>query len=203
MKIRTFFALMLVVAAGGAAAATRPAIVVEAIQMPAWVVHTNGTRDALTLGRALDAKDRVVTGPGARALLHLADGSYVAVGENGTQALDGLASDTTKPRITAKASKAQLTAWVKEATAASATGVLRKGGKWRVYLAESDDQYDALKVYDKLRDAGYAAEIRPVARDAGTTYRVRISNFATKAEAAAIGGKLNGKMGVTEPKVSK
>jgi cell division septation protein DedD len=169
--------------------------------MPAWVVHTNGTRDALTLGRSLNAADRVVTGAGARALLHLADGSYVAVGENGTQALEGLASDKTKPKLTAKASKAQLTAWKNETSATGAT--LRKGGKWRVYLAESDDQYDALKVYDKLRDAGYAAEIRPVARDAGMTYRVRISNFATKAEAAAIGGKLNGKMGVTEPKVSK
>jgi cell division septation protein DedD len=201
MKIRTFFALMLVVAASGASAATRPAIVVEAVQMPAWIVHTNGTRDALTLGRSLNSADRVFTGAGARALLHLADGSYVAVGENATQALEGLMPDKAKPKLTAKASKAQLTTWLKETSATGAT--LRKGGKWRVYLAESDDQYDALKIYDKLRDAGYAAEVRPVARDAGTTYRVRISNFATQAEAAAIGGKLNGKMGVTEPKVSK
>jgi cell division septation protein DedD len=203
MKIRTFFALLLVVAAGGAGAATRPAIVVESVQMPAWVEHTNGARDALTLGRALSAKDRVVTGPGARALLHLADGSYVAVGENGTQALEGLASDQTKPKLTAKASKAQLTAWLKETTAAGGTGALRKGGHWRVYLMDADNQYDALKIYDKLRDAGYAAEIRPVASDAGTTYRVRISNFATKAEAATVGSKLKGKMGVTEPNVSK
>ena len=203
MKIRTFFALALVVAAGGTGAATRPDVVVAGVQMPAWIVHTNGTRDALTLGRALDNKDRVVTGPGARALLQLADGSFVAVGENGTQGLEGLAQEKAKRKLTAKASKAQREAWLKETTIAGGTGTLRKGGKWRLYLAESDNQYDALKVYDKLRDAGYAAEIRPVAGDKGANYRVRISNFASKEEAAALGGKLKGKLGVTEPTVSK
>jgi hypothetical protein len=203
MKIGTFFSLMLLLVADVAAAATRPEIVVAGVQMPAWIVHTNGTRDALTLGRALDHKDRVVTGPGARALLQLADGSFVAVGENGTQALAGLVQDKAKRKQTAKASKAQRDAWLKEATVAGGTGTLRKGGKWRLYLAESDNQYDALKIYDKLRDAGYAAEVRPVSGDKGANYRVRISNFASKEEAAALGGKLKGKLGVTEPTVSK
>jgi hypothetical protein len=203
MKIRTFFALAMVLAAGGAAAATQPDIVVAGVQMPAWVEHANGARDALTLGRALDNKDRVVTGAGARALLQLADGSFVAVGENGSQTLDGLGRDKATRKQTAKATKAQRDSWLKEATVAGGMGTLRKGGKWRVYLAEADNQYDALKTYDKLRDAGYAAEIRPVVDDKGANYRVRISHFATKEEAAALGGKLKGKMGVTEPKVSK
>ena len=44
---------------------------------------------------------------------------------------------------------------------AAGKGAIRKGGKWRVYLAEVPTQDDALKIYDDLRIAGYAAEIRP------------------------------------------
>ncbi len=203
MKIKTFFALMALLGANGAGAATRPDIVVEGVQMPAWVERANGTRDALMPGGALDSKDRVRTGAGARALLQLADRSFVTVGESAIQPLDALGQDKTKPKLTAKASKAQREAWLKEATIAGGMGTLRKGGKWRVYLADAEDQYDALKIYDQLRDAGYAAEIRPVAGDKGAIYRVRISNFATRAEAVALGGKLKGKMGIVEPKVSK
>jgi hypothetical protein len=76
-------------------AATRPApvptAVVEAVQMPAWIERASGVRDALTIGMALANKDKVQTGAGARALLRLADGSLVKLGENGLLLLDDLA----------------------------------------------------------------------------------------------------------------
>ena len=67
----------------------------------------------------------------------------------------------------------------------------------RVFQADASDQDGALSLYDQLRNAGYAAQIRPVSTEAGTTYRVRISNFATREEAAAFGEKLKGKFGIT------
>ena len=304
MKIRTLLSLVLLCAAGCAFAASPPAvpksapakslIVVEGVQMPAWVERANGARDALTLGRSLSNKDRVITGPGARALLRLADGSLIKLGENGILALDDLGQKkfqlkdvvtasldvlsgafrfTTqaltkfrgerdvKVRIVTitigirgtdlwgKADAAkdiacliegkvdvtrgdqaftmdqpmsfyvapkdkpgepvapvppeQLAKWAAETEIAAGAGALRKGGKWRVYLADANDQGSALKAYDQLRNAGYAAEIRPVTTEAGVNYRVRISNLATQQEAAALGAKLKTQLGFAEPKVSK
>jgi len=97
----------------------------------------------------------------------------------------------------------QLAKWSKETDLAAGAGALLQGNKWRVYLADASDQGAALKIYDQLRNAGYAAEIRPVTTEAGINYRVRISNLATQQEAAALGAKLKAQMGFAEPKVSK
>jgi hypothetical protein len=57
-------------------------------------------------------------------------------------------------------------------------------------------------VYDRLRDAGYAAEIFPVKSGAGHDYLVRISRLTSKADAEALAEQLRGTAGVQEPKVS-
>jgi hypothetical protein len=294
--------IVLVLAASCAFAATRPAatrlivkkpvVVVEGVQMPAWVERASGARDALTLGASLNNKDRVVTGAGARALLRLADGSLIKLGENGVLVLDDLNQQkfNLKDVVTASldvlsgafrfttqalskfrgerdvkinvvtitvgirgtdlwaksdpardivcliegrvdvtrgdqaftleqpmalyvaprdqpgepvgtVSNEQFAKWSQETEFAA--GALRKGHQWRVYLADANEQGAALKIYDQLRNAGYAAQIRPVKSEAGINYRVRISNLATKAEAAALGAKLKAQMGFAEPKVSK
>jgi len=294
MKIKPLLAALLMLAAVPALAAARPNVVVEGVQMPAWVEHAGGARDALTIGAVLVNKDRVLTGPGARALLRLADGSLIKLGENGILALDDLGQSKIKLKDIVTASldvlsgafrfttqvlykfkgerdvkvrvvtitagvrgtdlwgkadatrdilcliegkitvareneaftmdqpmsfyvapkgqagqpvapvpKEQLDKWLAETEIADGTGAARKGGKWRVYLAEAGNQSDALAIYDQLRNAGYAAEIRPVKKEDATVYRVRISNLASKQEAEALAGKLKGKMGITEPKVSK
>jgi hypothetical protein len=296
MKIKTFLTALLMLAATSAWPAAKPTVVVEGVQAPAWVEHASGARDALAIGMALTSKDRVLTGPDARALLRLADGSLVKLGENGILALDDLAQKKIKLkdvvtasldvlsgafRFTTQAlskykfrgerdvkvrivtitvgirgtdlwgkadktrdiacliegkvdvtrgeqaftmdqpmsfyvapknkpgepvgpvSKEQLDKWSLETEIADGAGALRKGGQWRVYLADANDQDGALRIYDQLRNAGYAADIRPVKSEAGTTYRVRISNLASKREAEALGGKLKGQMGIAEPKVSK
>lgn len=65
--------LMLLPAAAGA----RDNLVAEAVQMPAWVMHGNGAFRPLAPGDVLQNKDTVRTGPGARVLLRLAEGSTI------------------------------------------------------------------------------------------------------------------------------
>jgi len=303
MKIKALLLASCVLLAGVAGAAERarpasatpPVIVVEGVQMPAWVEHASGARDPLVIGSRLVNSDRIYTGPGSRALLRLVDGSQVKLGENGILALDdlgnkkvqmkdvvtasldvvkgafrfttqalskfrgerdvkvrivtitagirgtdlwGKADDTrdvvcliegkvtvvraeeaftmdqpmsfyiapkNKPaEPVAKISQEQFNTWSAETEIAAGKGAIRKGGKWRVYLAELPTQDDALKVYDDLRSAGYAAEIRPLKKEeTGTTYRVRISNLMSKKEAGLLGAALKGRFGITETRVSQ
>jgi hypothetical protein len=66
MKIRAWICALLMLWAMPVAAAARAGIVVEGVQMPAWVEHANGARDPLAIGMALNNKDRIFTGPEAR-----------------------------------------------------------------------------------------------------------------------------------------
>jgi len=66
-----------------APALAQPAASVEAVQMPAWV-ERNGRRTPLLPGMELRAGDQIFTGAGSRALVRLAEGSVVKLGENGT-----------------------------------------------------------------------------------------------------------------------
>ncbi len=58
-----------------------PNAVVDALQAPAWV-DRGERRLPLTPGMALENRDRVLTGNGARAIIQFADGSAVKLGEN-------------------------------------------------------------------------------------------------------------------------
>lgn len=62
------------------------AAVVEGLQLPAWL-ERDGVRDSLTLGMSLQRQDTVETGPGARLLIQLEDGSLVKLGENASLTL--------------------------------------------------------------------------------------------------------------------
>lgn len=64
-------------------------LTVEALVSPAWVERA-GTRQPLAAGMALDNKDKVHTGAGARALLRLSEGSAVKLGANAVLAVDDL-----------------------------------------------------------------------------------------------------------------
>src|SRR5262245_1841031 len=87
MKIKACVWMLLALAAAPAAAQT---LTVEGVVSPAWV-ERGSERVPLAAGMRLSDKDRVVTGPGSRLLLRLAEGSAVKLGENATLALDGLA----------------------------------------------------------------------------------------------------------------
>jgi hypothetical protein len=96
----------------------------------------------------------------------------------------------------------QLAEWARETEIEAGRGAARRGGKWKVILARSPSQADALSLYDRVREAGYAAEIRPVKEGEGHAYLVRIGHLPSKAEAEALAARLRGRHGVTEPRVS-
>jgi len=58
------------------------AATIAGVQMPAWV-ERGGRRVPIIPGMELRAGDQLVTGAGSRALVKLADGSLVKLGENG------------------------------------------------------------------------------------------------------------------------
>jgi hypothetical protein len=97
---------------------------------------------------------------------------------------------------------AQLAEWAKETEIEAGKGAARAGGRWRVDLLTAENQNDALRVYDQVREAGYAARIVPAMEGDKRVYIVRIRNLPVKIEADSLAGQLKGKYGVTDPKVS-
>lgn len=89
---RAVFALTagLALAHGALAASASALLTVESVLAPAWVERANGSRDALAVGMALGNEDKVRTGDGGRALLRLADGSGVKLGEAAMLAVNDL-----------------------------------------------------------------------------------------------------------------
>jgi hypothetical protein len=73
-----------------AAPAFAQTLTVESVVSPAWV-ERGGSRVPLAVGMPLADQDQVRTGPGARALLRMAEGSAVKLGENAALGVDGLA----------------------------------------------------------------------------------------------------------------
>ncbi len=296
MKTKIFLIALLMLATLPASAAARSNLVVEGVQMPAWVEHENGVRQALAIGVALVNRDKINTGASARVLLRLADGSTIKLGENATLTLDDLGQqkDKLKQLVTAtldvlagafrfttqaiykfhgerdvKVKLVTITAgirgtdiwgkhtgdrdvlallegkitvvhgteaftmdqqqsvytvpkespptpvapldskllekWSLETEIVPGGGAVLAGGKWKVYLATAKSQEEALAIYDKLSDAGYAADIRPVKKEEGIVYRLRISGLLSKQEAQILAAKLKEQkdaLGIEEPTVA-
>jgi hypothetical protein len=75
--------------AGGAYAADNA--VIEAVQMPAWIVH-DGVRSPVSAGATVQGRDEIVTGDGARILLRMPEGSSVKLGADADFKVDALTS---------------------------------------------------------------------------------------------------------------
>jgi hypothetical protein len=97
---------------------------------------------------------------------------------------------------------AQIAEWGKETEIEKGKGAALRGGKWKVNLVSVENQNEALKVYDQVRDAGYAAEIVPGKEGEKRIYTVRIRNLPVKIEADSLASQLKGKYGIADPKVS-
>ena len=95
----------------------------------------------------------------------------------------------------------QLAQWSQETEIEKGKGAARRGGKFSVQLVAADTQDAALKVYDQVRAAGYAAALAPRKEGEKTVYRVLIRNLPSRAEAQALADRLKGNFGVDEPKV--
>ena len=80
---------LLVLGIGKVVAAAGARVQVEAVQSPAWI-ERGEQRLPLLPGQELKNRDRIVTGPDARVLLRLSEGSAVKLGENASLRVDAL-----------------------------------------------------------------------------------------------------------------
>lgn len=70
-------------------------------------------------------------------------------------------------------------------------GASRRGGKWRVLAAAAASEEAALELYDRVRDAGFAARVKPrAAEGGGWRYEVLLAGFASADEAAVAAARL-------------
>jgi hypothetical protein len=70
-------------------------------------------------------------------------------------------------------------------------GASRARGKWRVLAAVATSEEGALELYDQIRDAGFAARIRPRLTEAqGWNYELLLAGFASADEAGVAAGRL-------------
>ena len=273
-----------------AVAAGAPNVVVEAVQMPAWLERDGARPTPLFPGMELRNNDQVETGDNSRLLLRARDGSAIKLGANATFKLDNLqqradnvfvasmnvlegafrfttdalakyrgrrevtirvANVTAGVRGTdlwgksapnrqivcliegrievtpegepgivmdqalqfyvrengrsqpvAPVPAAQLRDWATETDIAAGRGAVRRGGRWKVTLASLDTQAAALEIYDRVREAGYPAEIHPTLAGDKRAYAIRLSNLPLKSEADALAGSLKGRLGIEAPGVS-
>jgi hypothetical protein len=95
----------------------------------------------------------------------------------------------------------QLKQWAAETEIEAGRGVARRGGSWQVVLASTESQIEALRVYERVREAGYAAGIQPLLVQGKRSYDVRIASLPSKAEGQAVADALAGKYGVASPRV--
>ncbi len=89
----------------------------------------------------------------------------------------------------------QLQKWAAETEIERGKGAARSGGRFSAVLGAFDNQNEALRLYDALRTAGYAAEIRPSKEGDKLSYAVRIGRIATKQDADSLAAQLKGKFG--------
>jgi len=96
----------------------------------------------------------------------------------------------------------ELSQYVAQTEIAPGSGAARSGGRWKVIAGSFGNQNDALALYDRLRAAGYAAAISPATTDGGTIYRVRIAGLPSRADARALGKRLQLELELPKPEVT-
>lgn len=100
------------------------------------------------------------------------------------------------PKGIEKADPETVKKWAAETEIQPGAGVLRRGGKWKLLLADTDSQESALEVYDRVAIAGYAASIRPRIVGESIRYEILLRNLPGKAEAQALAARLKAQLGL-------
>jgi hypothetical protein len=65
------------------------------------------------------------------------------------------------------------------------------------------EERTALAAYDQWRSAGFDVRLKPVAREAGWIYTLRIHGLADRGEAERLVAQLKGMLGAENPSVSR
>lgn len=88
----------------------------------------------------------------------------------------------------------QLNRWARETEILPGDGAARSQGRWQVQVAVANTQGEALVAYDKLREAGFDARLRPFKPAEATDwqYAIALAGFANRQEAAVVAERLVG-----------
>jgi hypothetical protein len=81
-------------------------------------------------------------------------------------------------------------------------GASRAAGRWRLLVAVAANEAAALEVYDRVRAAGFAAQLRPRrAEGEGSRYEVLVGRYASPAEAGVAAASLQAATGLNSSAV--
>jgi hypothetical protein len=106
------------------------------------------------------------------------------------------------PRPVSAITLAQLNAYAQETELKPGAGVASRVGNYKIYAARTPNQQEAIAVYERLRDAGYAAAIQPAVSQGKQIYQVRIAGILTEADGVAVAIKLRVQLGLQDVHVS-
>ena len=107
------------------------------------------------------------------------------------------------PNPVGKVDAEQVGKWAVQTEVQPGSGYARRGGKWKVELAIVDGEADALALYDRARDAGYAVRIKPRSADGGYRYSIRVTQLPSKDEAEALAGRVASVLQLADARVVK
>lgn len=99
--------------------------------------------------------------------------------------------------------KDQLAAWAAQTELLDGLGVVSQDGQWSVHLLSVKQQAGAEDFRKKLDRAGYGAQVIPAEINGVRWYRVTITHFASRKDAQAFAGSMDGRFGIHRPWVSK
>ena len=84
----------------------------------------------------------------------------------------------------------QLAQWAKETEIEAGKGAVRRRGPWKVQLLSTASAREAMRLSDRVREAGYPAAVYPEKDGEKRVYRVRIQNLPARADAQALAARL-------------
>ena len=91
----------------------------------------------------------------------------------------------------------QFRVWARETEILPGDGAAKRGGRWRVRLVRAASEGRALSIYDRVRAAGYAAQIRPHAAGPGRwTYEVLLARLVSEEDAAVVARRIGVELGI-------
>lgn len=106
------------------------------------------------------------------------------------------------PQAPARADPESFSLWARETEVLPGDGAAQRGGLWKVLVARAGQQTEALEAYDKVRRAGYAAQVRVRGGGAGKpekggvwNYEVILTQLASEQEAAVVANKIKSQLG--------
>lgn len=108
-----------------------------------------------------------------------------------------------EPMPVAPADPEMVSAWSVATDSVAGHGLTVRGGGWIVQLAALQNEQTARVMAQRLRQAGYAADLTTAQLKGRTFYRLRIDRFDSQLEARGFAGRIKGQFGVTEPWVTQ